>query len=163
MWDLTPDTDLLKELPEEYTFETALADLIDNSLQAVWSKSIDQRRLIRALPVALNTTLKKEGISLPYDPRVTILNAPVKTKQEYIGFYPVAIASPKGRQNAIITCLLCLSLPLCNFLLCMNHQLDSPSGSPQFPHNNRGHYLSGLRSYGVFAFIFPEGVGKAPQ
>ncbi|PHU17006.1 hypothetical protein BC332_12701 [Capsicum chinense] len=28
MWDLTPDTDLLKELPEEYTFETALADLI---------------------------------------------------------------------------------------------------------------------------------------
>ncbi|XP_055825977.1 structural maintenance of chromosomes flexible hinge domain-containing protein GMI1 [Solanum dulcamara] len=46
MWDLTPDTDLLKELPEEYTFETALADLIDNSLQAVWSKSTDQRRLI---------------------------------------------------------------------------------------------------------------------
>ncbi|KAF3679702.1 hypothetical protein FXO38_02648 [Capsicum annuum] len=28
MWDLTPDTDLLKELPEEYTFETTLADLI---------------------------------------------------------------------------------------------------------------------------------------
>lgn len=28
MWDLTPDTDLLMELPEEYTFETALADLI---------------------------------------------------------------------------------------------------------------------------------------
>jgi len=28
MWDLTPDTELLKELPEEYTFETALADLI---------------------------------------------------------------------------------------------------------------------------------------
>ncbi|CAN4085710.1 unnamed protein product [Withania somnifera] len=46
MWDLTPDTDLLKELPEEYTFETALADLIDNSLQAVWSNHADQRRLI---------------------------------------------------------------------------------------------------------------------
>lgn len=28
MWDLTPDTDLLAELPEEYAFETALADLI---------------------------------------------------------------------------------------------------------------------------------------
>ncbi|KAI3410561.1 uncharacterized protein J3R85_018768, partial [Psidium guajava] len=37
MWDLTPDTELLKELPEEYNFETALADLIDNSLQAVWA------------------------------------------------------------------------------------------------------------------------------
>ena len=32
MWDLTPDTDLLKELPEEYTFETALADLIVSCL-----------------------------------------------------------------------------------------------------------------------------------
>lgn len=32
MWDLTPDTDLLLELPEEYTFETALADLIVSSL-----------------------------------------------------------------------------------------------------------------------------------
>lgn len=28
LWDLTPDTDLLKELPENYSFETALADLI---------------------------------------------------------------------------------------------------------------------------------------
>lgn len=28
MWDLTPNTELLMELPEEYTFETALADLI---------------------------------------------------------------------------------------------------------------------------------------
>lgn len=28
MWDLTPDTDLLNELPEEYNFVTALADLI---------------------------------------------------------------------------------------------------------------------------------------
>lgn len=31
MWDLTPDTDLLMELPEEYTFETALADLMASS------------------------------------------------------------------------------------------------------------------------------------
>ncbi|KAA3475941.1 membrane protein of ER body 2 [Gossypium australe] len=47
MWDLTPDTDLLMELPEEYTFETALADLIDNSLQAVWLNDVNHRRLIR--------------------------------------------------------------------------------------------------------------------
>ncbi|XP_021909410.1 uncharacterized protein LOC110823351 isoform X2 [Carica papaya] len=47
MWDLTPDTDLLMELPEEYTFETALADLMDNSLQAVWSNDKHGRRLIR--------------------------------------------------------------------------------------------------------------------
>ncbi|KMT16006.1 hypothetical protein BVRB_3g051850 isoform D [Beta vulgaris subsp. vulgaris] len=46
MWDLTPDTDLLTELPEDYTFETALADLIDNSLQAVWSNGDGERKLI---------------------------------------------------------------------------------------------------------------------
>ncbi|KAG5558852.1 hypothetical protein RHGRI_008715 [Rhododendron griersonianum] len=46
MWDLTPDTDLLMELPEEYNFETALADLIDNSLQAVWSNDVNDRRLV---------------------------------------------------------------------------------------------------------------------
>ncbi|CAH2044292.1 unnamed protein product [Thlaspi arvense] len=46
MWDLTPDTELLKELPENYSFDTALADLIDNSLQAVWSCSPNDRRLI---------------------------------------------------------------------------------------------------------------------
>lgn len=28
MWDLTPDTDLLAELPAQYTFEASLADLI---------------------------------------------------------------------------------------------------------------------------------------
>ncbi|URE42719.1 hypothetical protein MUK42_32615 [Musa troglodytarum] len=47
MWDLTPHTDLLAELPAEYTFETALADLIDNSLQAVWSNGSGERRLVR--------------------------------------------------------------------------------------------------------------------
>ncbi|XP_039056960.1 structural maintenance of chromosomes flexible hinge domain-containing protein GMI1-like isoform X2 [Hibiscus syriacus] len=46
MWDLTPDTDLLMELPEEYNFESALADLIDNSLQAVWLNCETRRRLI---------------------------------------------------------------------------------------------------------------------
>uniref|UniRef100_A0A6N2K6W9 Uncharacterized protein n=1 Tax=Salix viminalis TaxID=40686 RepID=A0A6N2K6W9_SALVM len=49
MWDLTPDTELLRELPEEYTFETALADLIDISLQAVWSNGGNGRKRIRAL------------------------------------------------------------------------------------------------------------------
>ncbi|KAJ8479740.1 hypothetical protein OPV22_023467 [Ensete ventricosum] len=47
MWDLTPHTDLLAELPAEYTFETALADLIDNSLQAVWSNGSGERRIVR--------------------------------------------------------------------------------------------------------------------
>ncbi|KAK9672435.1 hypothetical protein RND81_12G100500 [Saponaria officinalis] len=46
MWDLTPDTDFLSELPDDYMFETALADLIDNSLQAVWSNGKDERKLI---------------------------------------------------------------------------------------------------------------------
>ncbi|KAF8008424.1 hypothetical protein BT93_K2181 [Corymbia citriodora subsp. variegata] len=46
MWDLTPDTDLLEGLPRDYTFETALADLIDNSLQAVWANPPKSRRLI---------------------------------------------------------------------------------------------------------------------
>ncbi|EOA19247.1 hypothetical protein CARUB_v10000030mg [Capsella rubella] len=46
LWDLTPDTDLLKELPENYSFETALADLIDNSLQAVWPSREGARKLI---------------------------------------------------------------------------------------------------------------------
>lgn len=32
MWDLTPDIDLLLELPEEYDFEAAIADLIVSSL-----------------------------------------------------------------------------------------------------------------------------------
>ncbi|KAH8492181.1 hypothetical protein H0E87_021675 [Populus deltoides] len=46
MWDLTPDTELLREFPEEYTFDTALADLIDNSLQAVWSVGENGRKRI---------------------------------------------------------------------------------------------------------------------
>ncbi|KAJ6297088.1 hypothetical protein OIU78_022754 [Salix suchowensis] len=46
MWDLTPDTELLRELPEEYTFETALGDLIDISLQAVWSNGGNGRKRI---------------------------------------------------------------------------------------------------------------------
>ncbi|XP_020206099.1 structural maintenance of chromosomes flexible hinge domain-containing protein GMI1 isoform X2 [Cajanus cajan] len=57
MWDLTPDTDLLLELPEEYTFETALADLIDNSLQAVWSNGENKRKIIRV-------NLSKDKISI---------------------------------------------------------------------------------------------------
>ncbi|CAL5208275.1 unnamed protein product [Lathyrus oleraceus] len=47
MWDLTPDTDLLLELPEEYNFEAAIADLIDNALQAVWFNGKNSRKLVR--------------------------------------------------------------------------------------------------------------------
>ncbi|KAK8593192.1 hypothetical protein V6N13_043206 [Hibiscus sabdariffa] len=47
MWDLTSDMDLLMELLEEYTLETALVDLIDHSLQAVWLNSENHMRLIR--------------------------------------------------------------------------------------------------------------------
>jgi hypothetical protein len=32
MWDLTPDTHLLLELPDDYTFVAAIADLIVSSL-----------------------------------------------------------------------------------------------------------------------------------
>ena len=39
LWDLTPDTDLLKELPENYSFETALADLIV-SVSVLLSKKV---------------------------------------------------------------------------------------------------------------------------
>ncbi|KAI3989733.1 hypothetical protein MKX01_009225 [Papaver californicum] len=46
MWDVTPNT---RKLPESYTFLTALADLIDNSLQAVWSNNINERRMISVL------------------------------------------------------------------------------------------------------------------
>lgn len=38
MWDLTPDTDLFEELPEEYAFETALADLIVSGFTFLISK-----------------------------------------------------------------------------------------------------------------------------
>jgi len=47
MWDLTPQTDLVQELPAEYSIESALVDLIDNALQAVWSNSNGERKLIR--------------------------------------------------------------------------------------------------------------------
>ncbi|KAI3880902.1 hypothetical protein MKX03_032727 [Papaver bracteatum] len=43
MWDVTPNT---LKLPDSYTFLTALADLIDNCLQAVWSNNGNERRMI---------------------------------------------------------------------------------------------------------------------
>ncbi|XWS50347.1 hypothetical protein CRYUN_Cryun12cG0080300 [Craigia yunnanensis] len=63
MWDLTPDTDLLMELRGEYTFESALADLIDNSSQAVWSNGENDRRLIRGkMDASLNRLSKVQAI-----------------------------------------------------------------------------------------------------
>ncbi|OEL25689.1 hypothetical protein BAE44_0013292, partial [Dichanthelium oligosanthes] len=47
MWDLTPQTDLVQELPGEYSTESALVDLIDNALQALWSNGRGERKLIR--------------------------------------------------------------------------------------------------------------------
>ncbi|XP_039838776.1 structural maintenance of chromosomes flexible hinge domain-containing protein GMI1-like isoform X5 [Panicum virgatum] len=47
MWDLTPQTDLVQELPAEYSTESALVDLTDNALQAVWSNGTGERKLIR--------------------------------------------------------------------------------------------------------------------
>ncbi|CAA7023351.1 unnamed protein product [Microthlaspi erraticum] len=86
MWDLTPDTDLLKYRHENYCFDTAFADLIalwpsgkgvtavtsaiwvqvplatwtalmDNSLQAVWSCSPGEQRLI-------SVDVRKDRISI---------------------------------------------------------------------------------------------------
>ncbi|KAL6508311.1 hypothetical protein OROHE_021853 [Orobanche hederae] len=65
MWDLTPDTDLLKELPDDYTFETALADLIDNSLQALWSNSKGEDKLIINIVVSGKVGAKLEGQNFP--------------------------------------------------------------------------------------------------
>ncbi|KAH7428856.1 hypothetical protein KP509_09G020200 [Ceratopteris richardii] len=57
MWNVTPDAELLVSLPQEYTVETALADLLDNSLQAVWANLPIERRLIRV-------TLMKDKITI---------------------------------------------------------------------------------------------------
>ncbi|KAH7428834.1 hypothetical protein KP509_09G020000 [Ceratopteris richardii] len=57
MWNVTPDPELLASLPQEYTVETALADLLDNSLQAVWANLPNERRLIRV-------TLMKDKIMI---------------------------------------------------------------------------------------------------
>ncbi|VAI88560.1 unnamed protein product [Triticum turgidum subsp. durum] len=51
MWDLTPPTELLQELPAEYSTESALADLVDNSLQALWSNGSKEIKLIRLVPI----------------------------------------------------------------------------------------------------------------
>ncbi|KAL4204772.1 hypothetical protein AMTRI_Chr01g133770 [Amborella trichopoda] len=61
MWDITPDTELLSELPAEYSFETALADLIDNSLQAVWSNGPCERRLISVTCIERKITIFDSG------------------------------------------------------------------------------------------------------
>jgi len=43
MWDLTPDTDLLMELPEDYNFEAAITDLIVSSLAKQTINSISYK------------------------------------------------------------------------------------------------------------------------
>ncbi|KAK6262480.1 hypothetical protein QUC31_008296 [Theobroma cacao] len=55
MWDLTPDTDLLMELPEEYTFETALADLIARLLFYSFNRTIPCISMVECVNVLENT------------------------------------------------------------------------------------------------------------
>jgi hypothetical protein len=43
MWDLTPDTHLLLELPDDYTFVAAIADLIVSSLTKQTINSISYK------------------------------------------------------------------------------------------------------------------------
>lgn len=56
-WNITPDPELLGSLPQDYTLETALADILDNSLQAVWANSPGERRLI-------SVTLSRDKITI---------------------------------------------------------------------------------------------------
>ncbi|KAL0762198.1 hypothetical protein Bca101_078349 [Brassica carinata] len=78
MWDLTPDTDMLKELPENYSFETALADLIDNSLQAVWSCSpvwMFSKIGFQSLILVLEWTVARKTLLLSGPPNPKLLEA----------------------------------------------------------------------------------------
>jgi len=52
MWDLTPDTDLLMELPEDYNFEAAITDLIVSSLA---KQTINSIFLIKVLHISTLT------------------------------------------------------------------------------------------------------------
>ncbi|GAU21117.1 hypothetical protein TSUD_10340 [Trifolium subterraneum] len=61
MWDLTPDTHLLLELPDDYTFEAAIADLIDNALQAVWQNGTNNRKLIGVQVTSSKITIFDNG------------------------------------------------------------------------------------------------------
>ncbi|RLM78671.1 hypothetical protein C2845_PM12G12300 [Panicum miliaceum] len=73
MWDLTPQTDLVQELPAEYSTESALVDLTDNALQAVWSNGRGERKLIKGTMGSSNhRVFRQKGIggkapySLPF-------------------------------------------------------------------------------------------------
>ncbi|XP_024523721.1 uncharacterized protein LOC9641028, partial [Selaginella moellendorffii] len=45
-WNVTPEVEMLERLPDGYTLETALADHVDNALQAVWENQPGFRRLV---------------------------------------------------------------------------------------------------------------------
>ncbi|KAK8656162.1 hypothetical protein V6N13_108719 [Hibiscus sabdariffa] len=57
MWDLTPDMDLLMELPEEYTLETALVDLI---VHVRIEKLISDKQFYDAVQLHIQSTLMIE-------------------------------------------------------------------------------------------------------
>ncbi|BBN16608.1 structural maintenance of chromosomes flexible hinge domain-containing protein 1 [Marchantia polymorpha subsp. ruderalis] len=47
LWNVTPKPEMLGQLPQGYTLETALADQVDNALQAVWpNQEQNERRLV---------------------------------------------------------------------------------------------------------------------
>ncbi|KAL2612524.1 hypothetical protein R1flu_024216 [Riccia fluitans] len=47
LWNVTPKPEMLRQLPQGYTLETALADQVDNALQAVWRNAErTERRLV---------------------------------------------------------------------------------------------------------------------
>ncbi|KAL3683631.1 hypothetical protein R1sor_001653 [Riccia sorocarpa] len=47
LWNVTPKPEMLQQLPQGYTLETALADQVDNALQAVWGNADrNERRLV---------------------------------------------------------------------------------------------------------------------
>ncbi|KAJ0546972.1 hypothetical protein HanIR_Chr08g0366881 [Helianthus annuus] len=55
MWDFTPDTELLMELPEEYTFEIALADLIVTTYMLFFFNKFPYKSMFKVRNVILFT------------------------------------------------------------------------------------------------------------
>jgi hypothetical protein len=56
MWNVTPEPMMLGRLPQGYNMETALADEVDNALQAVWGVQ-NQKRLV-------SVDIEKDKISI---------------------------------------------------------------------------------------------------
>ncbi|CAM6128791.1 unnamed protein product [Calypogeia fissa] len=57
LFDITPEPEILGKLPQGYTLETALADQVDNALQAVWHIREDYPRIV-------SVTLEEDKITI---------------------------------------------------------------------------------------------------